>query len=336
MSKEIKVFKDALYEMVSKKLIDSGVRNDEADIIADVLLYANLRGVHSHGVIRVEHYLNRIKHGGLNLNSDYSIKTIKPSIGLMDADGGFGHVAGKYAIEWAIKTCREQGIAVIGIKNSSHAGALGYYSSMVLGDKKIAIVMGNADPCIVPYGGKEAFFGTNALSYCIPGKRDYILADLATSEVSLGKILNARENNESIPLGWAIDENGDFTTDPNNFKYGVPFGGYKGYAIMTMVEAFTGILIGEAYGRETVPMYKELDKQRNLSTFMFVIDPALFNSLDSFLDKTQEFIDDIHSQKTVSGVKKVLVPGDRARETYKDFSENGIPINENIYNFIFS
>lgn len=325
-----------LYEASLKKLISAGVSKEQAIIISEVLLYADVRGIHSHGVLRVEHYVNRIKAGGINLNADFPIKIIKPSFALMDAEGGFGHVSTKIAMEWAIKTSNKEGIALIGIKNNSHAGSIGYYTKMAIDDKKVSLIMVNTDPCVIPFGGKRSFFGTNPISYGLPGKKDFILGDMATSEVSLGRIFTAREDKEIIPSNWGVDENGEPTNDPNKVKYTVPFGGVKGYLIMTMVEAFTGLLVGGVYCNNLVKMYGDMDKYRDLSTFMLVIDPSLFNNIDNFLNTVQSFIDDIRKEPALKDGENISIPGEKKEAKAKDYEKNGIPVSDSVYKYLFS
>ena len=325
-------FKD-LKEAVIKKLVLSDVSKVDAEIVADVLCYADVRGIHSHGVIRLEHYINRIKSGGINLKSNFNIEAKKPSFALMDADGGFGHIAMKKATEWAIEMSDKQGIAVIGIKNNSHCGSLGYYNKMAIDNKKVSLIMVNTDPCVIPYGGKSCFFGTNPISYGFPAKKDFLLGDMATSEVSLGRIFTARDNNETIPNNWGVDENGNPTDDPKKIKYVVPFGGAKGYVIMTMIEAFTGLLIGNVYCNNLVKMYGDMDKKRDLSTFMLVVDPFVYN--EDYLDTVQSFIDDIRKEPPLDKNKPITIPGERKESCYKDYSKNGIPLSDNIYKYVF-
>ena len=327
------------YEKLKKatfdKLKSAGIDDKQAEIITEVLLYSDIRGIHSHGVLRVEHYINRMKNGGINLNSDFKINVLKPSFASMDADGGFGHVATKYAMEWAIKTANEQGIALIGIKNNSHCGALGYYNKMAIDDKKVSLIMVNTDPCVIPFGGKKSFFGTNPISYGFPAKRDFILGDMATSNVSLGRIFTARDNNETVPLDWGVDENGNPSSNPNKIKYVVPFGGVKGYLIMTMVEAFTGLLIGNVYCNNLVKMYGDMDKKRNLSTFILVIEPSLFNDMETFLNTVQSFIDDIRKEPAMNKNETISIPGERKESCAENYIKNGIPLSENVYKYIF-
>ena len=325
-------FKD-LKEAVIKKLRLADVRECYAEIVADILCYADARGIHSHGVIRLEHYINRIKSGGINLKSNFNIEAKKPSFALMDADGGFGHIAMKRATEWAIETSDKQGIAVIGIKNNSHCGSLGYYNKMAIDNKKVSLIMVNTDPCVIPYGGKSCFFGTNPISYGFPATRDFLLGDMATSEVSLGRIFTARDNNETIPNNWGVDENGNPTDDPKKIKYVVPFGGAKGYVIMTMIEAFTGLLIGNVYCNNLVKMYGDMDKKRNLSTFMLVVDPFVYN--EDYLDTVQSFIDDIRKEPPLDESKPITIPGERKEACYRDYLKNGIPLSEKVYKYVF-
>ena len=251
----------------------------------------------------------------------------------MDADGGFGHIAMKKATEWAIEMSDKQGIAVIGIKNNSHCGSLGYYNKMAIDNKKVSLIMVNTDPCVIPYGGKSCFFGTNPISYGFPAKKDFLLGDMATSEVSLGRIFTARDNNETIPNNWGVDENGNPTDDPKKIKYVVPFGGAKGYVIMTMIEAFTGLLIGNVYCNNLVKMYGDMDKKRDLSTFMLVVDPFVYN--EDYLDTVQSFIDDIRKEPPLDKNKPITIPGERKESCYKDYSKNGIPLSDNIYKYVF-
>ena len=322
-----------LKEAVIKKLVLADVCECDAEIVADVLCYADVRGIHSHGVIRLEHYINRIKAGGINLKSNFNIEAKKSSFALMDADGGFGHIAMKKAAEWAIDTADKQGIAVIGIKNNSHCGSLGYYNKMAIDSKKVSLMMVNTDPCVIPYGGKSCFFGTNPISYGFPAAKDFLLGDMSTSEVSLGRIFTARDNNETIPNNWGVDENGKPTDDPKKIKYVVPFGGAKGYVIMTMIEAFTGLLIGNVYCNNLVKMYGDMDKKRDLSTFMLVVDPFVYN--EDYLYTVQSFIDDIRKEPSLDENNPITIPGERKEACYRDYSKNGIPLSENVYKYVF-
>lgn len=190
---------DALKKMAVKRLAEAGMPETDAACMADVLVYADLRGVHSHGVLRVQHYTQRIRAGGMNLRAKLCLARIKPSIGLLDAQGAAGHVATTFATREAIGIAREQGLAMVGIKNNSHCGALAYYVQMALDANMAAFMCANTDKQTVPFGGREAFFGTNPFAFGFPGEKESILLDMATSGVAWGKVLIAREKNQTIP-----------------------------------------------------------------------------------------------------------------------------------------
>ncbi|MCG8479127.1 MAG: Ldh family oxidoreductase [Spirochaetales bacterium] len=305
----------------------------DAEIIADVLVFADLRGTHSHGVMRLEHYTNRIRLGGINMTPDLRVQSIKPAIGLIDAAGGMGHVAAKRATEEAIGRAKEHGIGLVGVKNSSHCGALAYYIDMALQERLAAILSVNTDKCVIPFGGREPFFGTNPFAFGFPGLRQSILLDMATSEVAFGKIFYAQRKNTPIPDGWAVDETGTSTTDPHAAYALFPFGGVKGYGINLMVEALTGLLVGGVFGPHVKPMYEELDVYRNVSSFHLVIDPSLFNG-EAVFSHTQALIDELHAQPATSGSGRLMVPGELEEETMQRSLIEGIAIPESVYRYL--
>jgi ureidoglycolate dehydrogenase (NAD+) len=335
MAEDIIIVKeDALRKMTMKRLLEVGVPQKDAEVVTDVLVYADLRGVYSHGVIRVEHYMNRIRRGGINLKPTLEVKSIKPSIGLLDAQGGLGHVATKLAAEYGIKTAAKEGVAVVGVKNNSHCGALAYYVQMAMDAGKAAIVLSNTDIRVVPFGGRDAFFGTNPFAFGFPGTKESILLDMATSEIAWGKVLTAREKGQTLKEGWAVDKNGSSTTDPHQAQNLTPFGGPKGYGINLLVETLSGVLIGGIFGPHLNRMYEDLDSYRDLSTFILILDPAVFGGGKSYLETAQRMIDEIHALPAAPGVEKVLLPGEIESRTMKHNKANGIPVPKSIYDFM--
>lgn len=329
----IKVQAEALHALVVDRLTEVGMAVSEATIVADVLVFADLRGTHSHGVLRVEHYANRIRHGGINLAADLAVQAIKPAVGLIDAAGGMGHIAAKRATKAAIVRAKEHGVGLVGVRNCSHCGALAYYVDMVLQEHLAAMLLVNTDKCVVPFGGREPFFGTNPFAFGFPGRRQSILLDMATSEVAFGKIFYARQRNTPIPGRWAVDQSGTATTDPHAAHALFPFGGVKGYGINLMVEALTGLLVGGAFGPHIVPMYAQLDRLRNVSSLHLVIDPVLFCGATVFSD-TQALIDELHAQPTASGTEAVMIPGEIEAQTMQRSLSEGIAVPEAVYRYL--
>lgn len=329
----VTVQSDELRKLVVERLTEVGIAKVDASIVADVLVFADLRGTHSHGVLRTEHYANRVRKGGMNLSPDLSVRQIKSVVGAIDANGGIGHVAAYRATERAIAMAKEHGIGLVGVTNSSHCGALAYYVEMALKEGMMSMVAVNTDAVVVPFGGKKPFFGTNPFAYGFPGTNDSILLDMATSKVAFGKIFYAREKNTPIPDDWAVNKDGEFTTDPHEAFSLFPFGAYKGYGINMMVEALTGVLVGNVYGPQVKPMYAELESYRNLSSFHLVIDASLFGG-DNTRTVAQQMIDELRAQPAAPGYDGVKVPGEIESETMKRSLKEGVSIPTPIYQFL--
>lgn len=329
----VSINEDELKKLAIQRLVEVEIPKKDAEVIADVLIFADLRGVHSHGVLRVEHYVQRIKSGGMNRNPELKTKMLKPSIGLVDAQGGAGHVTTRFATAEAVKVAQKEGICMMGVRNNSHCGALAYYVQMALDAKMAAMVMVNTDACVVPFGGKKAFFGTNPFAFGFPGSKEAILLDMATSEVAFGKIFYAREKEQPIPETWALDARGNPTTDPKTAKSLFPFGGAKGYGINILVEALTGLMIGGIFGPHLSKMYGDLDTYRDLSTFILILDPAVFGG-DTCLETTQKMIDELHSQAPAPGFTKVMIPGEIESQAMEKSRRDGISIPRGVYEYL--
>lgn len=325
---------EELKRLTAKRLQAVGVSPVDAETVADVLVFADLRGVHSHGVLRVEHYVNRIRQGGINLSASYAIQWLKPSVGILDAQGGLGHVSAKLATEQAIARARTEGIALVGIKNNSHCGALAYYVQLALDARMASISCVHTDIRMVPYGGARAYFGTNPFAFGFPGKEHSILLDMATSEIAWGKVLTAREKGLQLQEGWAVDAEGHPTTDPFQAVNLTPFGGAKGYGIAVMVEALTGLLIGGVFGPHLNRMYEDLDSYRDLSNFILAIDPAVFDPSGGFLDRTQRMIQEVRGIPPAPGFSQVMVPGEIEARIQEQYLIEGIPVPEKVLAYL--
>lgn len=331
----VRVNEQDLRGYIIKKLTGAGLDGEQAGVVAEVLVYAELRGVASHGVMRVEHYVNRIRAGGINLKATFAIDWVKPSVGRLDAQGGMGHVATAHAARAAIKAAAEHGIAMTGVLNNSHNGALAYYADMALREKKAALVCSDTDRLVVPIGGKHSFLGSNPLAFAFPGRRENVLIDMATSEIAWGKIINARLAGQPLAPNWAVDAEGNPATDPHKAVALTPFGGPKGYSINIMIEALTGLLIGGVFGPHLKKMYEGLDSYRNLCTCIIVIDPSVFwGGDDVFLDTAQRMIDELHAQPAADPNRPVMVPGEIERRAMENNRRDGIPVPRAIYDYL--
>lgn len=318
------------------KLVQAGVGDRDAGIAADVLVHANLRGVDSHGVLRMEHYVRKVKHRGINPAPDISVTSTGPATAVVDGDDGLGHVVAEKAMSVAIDLARRSGAGVVSAVNSSHCGALSYFVEMAAREQMIGIAMTNTDKMVAPFGGSSAYFGTNPMAFGFPaGDRPPILLDMATSSVAYGKVLEALHQGKPIPSDWAVDSEGQPTTDPRQAAALLPFGGAKGYGLGLVVDVFAGILTGSPFGPYVGKMYgDDPGERRKLGHFVCAIDIARFTDGESFARNMARMMDDLHGMPPAPGFNRVMLPGEPESLRERQRREHGIPISEELYAYL--
>lgn len=323
-----------LHALAFAKLHQAGYPKEVAQEVADVLVHADARGVHSHGVIRVEHYCHRLNQGGMNPNAKITIDKIAPSVAIVDGDDGMGHSAMITATNAAMELAKENAVGFVSVKNTSHCGALSYFAQMAAEQGLISISMTQTDTCVAPFGGAERFWGTNPIAFGFPVENaDPVIVDMATSATAFGKLLHAKETGSKIDLGLAIDENGVETTDPHQAKTLLPFGQHKGSGIALAIDALTGMLMGANFSNHIVRMYDDYDKMRKLASLMIVIDPAKFGG-HSFANMMAKMVSELHQVKPAPGFDKVLAPGEPQATYLADCEKNGVPVTDSIYQYL--
>jgi len=285
--------------------------------------------------LRTEHYVNRLNAGGINPNANIRFNQTGPVTGIVDGDDGFGHVIGDIAMDHAIQMAKENGIGMVTAQNSSHCGALSYFVQKAAESNLIGIAMTHTDKIVVPFGGKTSFLGTNPIAYGIPAKehKPFIL-DMATSTVALGKVLQYKEEGKTIPEGWGVDANGQGVTDPAKVVSLTPFGGPKGYGLSLIVDIFSGLLAGAAFGPHIGKMYGDLNKKRKLGHYFCAINPANFTNLDTFLTSMDQMIDELHASEPAPGFSKVYIPGEIEQVDEESNRENGITIATSVFDYL--
>lgn len=323
-----------LKNLVVKKLTLAGLDTKVAQEVTDVLIHADKTGVHSHGVIRVEHYCTRLQAGGLNPAAKMHFEGISPSVAILDSDDGMGHSALIAATDHAVALAAETGLGFVSIKNTSHCGALSYFIERATREGKIAIAMTQTDTCVAPHGGAERFLGTNPIAFGFPVEgEEPMIVDMATSAIAFGKILHAKETSQHIGEGLALDKEGHITTDPHKIENLLPFGGHKGSGIALAIDALTGILMGANFGNHIVRMYGDYDKMRKLASLVIVIDPVkLGNPLFAIMMKTM--VSELRAVRPVPGVEKVMAPNDPQVAYKAKCIQEGIPVAEGIYQYL--
>ncbi|MCQ6557428.1 ureidoglycolate dehydrogenase [Paenibacillus mendelii] len=325
-----------LIDLCVRKFMERNVPADHARISANVLVHANLRGVDSHGIMRMEHYINKIAQGGIRSNPAISVEETGPVTAIVDGDDGLGHVVAYKAMEEAIRLAQDHGVGMVGAINSSHCGALSYFVQMAAEQNLIGIVMSNTDKAVVPFGGKAKFFGTNPMAFGFPTRKNpSIILDMATSTVAYGKVLDYRLRNEPIPPGWGVDGEGKPVTDPHLVESMLHFGGAKGFGLAMVVDIFSSILLGAAFGPHVNPMYGgNLAQPRKLGQYFCVVNPSYFTDLECFLDQIDQMIDNIHAAPPAEGFNRVLVPGEPELQQEAKRKLQGIPIPAECYAYL--
>ncbi|MGG3506471.1 ureidoglycolate dehydrogenase [Paenibacillus lautus] len=333
----MKIFRQQLHELITTKLHMAGLTEEHAAGVADVLVHADIRGIHSHGAMRVEYYAERITKGGLNTNPEFKFNKTGPSTAIFDGDNGVGHVAAKLAMDEAIEMAKEHGIAAVGVRRIGHSGALSYFVRQAAKSGMIGISMCQSDPMVVPFGGSEPYYGTNPIAFAAPSQDGRIMTlDMATTIQAWGKILHARSRHESIPDSWAVDKEGHSTTDPFKVNALLPIAGPKGYGLMMMVDVLSGILLGLPFGNKVSSMYHDLTEYRNLGQFHLVINPAFFTDPDMFKQHISNTMDDLNQIKPAPGFEQVLFPGQNNDLIQEQYEKNGIEMVDDIYEYLIS
>lgn len=333
----LKIPKETLKDLIKTKLHKAGLKKGHADIVADVLAFADARGIHSHGAIRVEYYSERIAKGGINTNPNFTFEKTGPSAGVYHGDNGPGHVAAKLAMDEAIVIAKETGVAFVGVKRISHSGALSYFVQQAAKEGLIGISVCQADPMAVPFGGSEPYYGTNPIAFAAPSKdNEMITFDMATTVKAWGKILDARSKNESIPDNWAVDQHGEPTMDPFQVNGLLPIAGAKGFGLAMMVDILSGILLGLPFGNQVSTLYGDLSQGRNLGQLHIVIHPGFFTNSEIFKQNISQTMTDLSGMKPAPGFDQVTYPGQRSASREKESKQNGIEIVDEIYYYLTS
>jgi LDH2 family malate/lactate/ureidoglycolate dehydrogenase len=310
-----------------------GVPAADAEIVADNLVEADLRGVESHGVHLVPLYVARLKGGHVRADAKVEVVRDEGSMVLLDGGLGFGQVAGIEAMDRAVAKAREFGTGAAAVRESTHLGALAYFTLRAAGHDCIAMAWQNGPPIVPPFGGLDGVFSTNPFSYALPaGEELPIVLDMATTAVAGNKVLLAKKRGDpTIPEGWANDDQGRPTTDTMaaSTRHLQWFGGYKGFGIAFMVDVLAGVLTGSSFGRIEISDAQPQGPDRVVKGYLFVaLDIAHFMPVDEFRRRTDMLIRDVRGARPAAGVERIYVPGEREHEMRAHRLRDGIPVSE--------
>ena len=328
---ELKVPADKLLAFCRACFGKLGLSPQDAKLTAENLIFANLRGVDSHGLIRMKIYADRLRAGGFKPKMRPGIVAEQKSSALLDARHGVGQVAATVAMKLAIAKAKKTGMAVVSVKNSNHFGASAFYAMQAIEHGMIGFAATNAGPTMAPTGGREGRLGNNAMSVAVPaGKSPPLVLDMATGAVAWGKIFVAQQEKKKIPMTWALDKNGLPTDDPNAAAHqGLiqPFGGYKGYGLSLLIDILTGVLSGGGFSTHVRTLYKQIETPSQVAHTCAALRVQAFMPLREFHGRMQAIIQLMQSCPSAPGVERIFVPGEIEHETEQRRRAEGIPIN---------
>jgi LDH2 family malate/lactate/ureidoglycolate dehydrogenase len=320
-----------LRDITAQLAVHSGVSSADAEIFARALVDADVQGTSTHGVSRLNIYLKRIQLGLINPAVELKIDRNHGSVLALDAGNGLGQVQAMKALDLLIPLARQNGLASATIRNSQHFGALSYYCNRAAEQGMILLAMTNCEPAMSPTGGYAPFFGTNPIAASFPTSLGFpVKIDLATSIVARGNIIAASKKKQPIPEGWALDRNGQPTTDAGEALLGTvqTMAGHKGYALALMVEILSGVLSGAAVGSDIGSMYKNLDRKQDVGHFFCLFDISAFTDPATYFERIDSTVERLKNSARREGVDEILIPGERSSRTAARSESEGVSLGE--------
>jgi LDH2 family malate/lactate/ureidoglycolate dehydrogenase len=323
----------ALAALASDVFVHCGVPRTDADIGAEVAIWAQLHGSDSHGIVHLPLYTRGLLDGTIKSNPAFSTHQTMPCCAVLDADHGLGLVASRRALDMAIGYAKSHGLGAVAVRNSSHFGAAGYYAERAAEQGLIGLSFSNAQPAIAPTGSREGLLGTNPIGAAFPlPNADPIVADMATATVARSRIRHALAAGQTtIPEGWALDPRGRPTTDPAAAVKGsiLPIGGPKGYALALMVEIFCSALSDGEPGFQVT--YENVVKRpSNICQFFLVLNPDGFAGKPAYDARMSHIVEVIGKATPIEGAPPPRLPGARGHAVKRKVAAEDIALFDNL------
>ncbi|MBM4436155.1 MAG: Ldh family oxidoreductase [Actinobacteria bacterium] len=323
-----------LRDYTAAVLETTGVPRAHARLTAHSLLDANLRGVDTHGVARLPIYVKRLKLGAVNPRPHVRLAVDGATTVVVDGDAGLGQVVCDVAMRATIERARMHGVCWTGVRNSSHNGTQAYWALQGAREGLLTWTFTNGESNMAPWGGRERFLSTNPVCLAVPAAPpDELVLDMASSQVAAGHILLALNRGAPIPPGWALDADGNETTDPQRFIDGgtvLPLGGYKGAGLSLMVDLIAGVLSGAASTRDVGGMYWTFDRPQNVGHAMLAVDVQRLLPLAEFQRRAAATVAALRASARRPGVAQIFAPGDIERAQASERTKHGCPLTPDI------
>src|SRR5215472_8745951 len=322
---------DDLRALVAGVFRARGTREAEAAAVADALVWANLRGIDSHGVSRVPRYLELFDKGESVADAVPAVTRPRAAIAIIDAHAAPGPVALNRAADEAVAAARTCGVGWASVRGTVHTGAIGYYTSLAAQAGMAAVGVVAGVPNMAYAGARGAAVATSPLSVAVPaGRHKLVLLDMATAVMALGRIAQLKAAGKELPPGVALTADGEPTTDPALAKVPTPVGGAKGAGMSLVFE----MLASGLAANPIVPAYHSGSKEgrrHRQNAFLLAVDIAAFLPLGEFTITIDETVDAIKSLPVADGTAEILVPGERGRRSHTERAAAGIPLGPKVW-----
>lgn len=316
---ELKSFSEAA-------LIKAGVTEENAKIVTEVLTTTDTFGVMSHGTKNLYQYILKMNEGGIDAKAEPSIVCEGPAFAVMDGNAAIGMVSSYKAMQLAIKKAKETGIGYVGVRNSCHFGAAGFYANMAAAEGMVGLSMSNGDPVMTIPGGKGVAIGNNPFSFAAPYGDKSVFLDIALSSVAALKVVMAKEKGIQIPKDWLVDENGVPTDDPSGFpgkSVLQPMAAHKGYGFAVMVEVLASVITGAGLLNEITSWNLDLPSKNKVGHAFIAIDATKMMEKAEYDARMSQVVDSLHKTPRAQGVERIFLPGEMEWDKRAKALENG-------------
>ena len=332
---------ESLQEFTKEVLVRAGMPPEDAATEAEVIVWANLRGVDSHGVQLLPWYVEAVDIGHMKVNPNIQIVKETPAALFIDADHAFGAVVTVFAMKKAMAKAKTLGIGWAFIRKTNHQGAIGYYPHMAAKNDMAGITWVCGNTSMTPFGSKFPGLANNPIAISVPSKRHRpLVLDMATSVAAGAKLQLAKEKGISIPEGWALDEAGNSTTDPWKARFLLPIGGPKGSGLSIMLECLGSVIVDfpkvepvvlgkePPFGMGTTLGNPDRIRQHIQNSVVVAIDIGTFTDMDQYKEHIDNMIDGLKALPKSKGFKEIFMPGEPEWRTYEERTRKGVPLPE--------
>ena len=315
-------------------MLKRGMRHEDARVTANVLVTTDSWGVHTHGTKHLRMYLERVRAGGIDAQAVPRVTAEGPGWAMMDARKAMAMICSHRAMELAIEKARASGTGYVGVKQSTHFGAAGFYANMAADKGMIGIAMSNVDANMTVPGARGGGIGNNPFAYAVPaGEEHPVMLDVALSTVAAGKIFAARDRKEAIPDNWIVDENGVPTTNTADYpRIGtlLPMAAHKGYGLAVMVEVLAAVLTGASMTKDVKSWVLDLDQCTDEGHAFIALDVGAMMPLDLFKQRMDAMIRGIKASPLARGSERIYLPGEKEWEKREEAVRNGISLPDDV------